>query len=702
MATIMTAIKIQDAMTPAFQSMNNALNIAINSFENLQDSTHKAIDTASIHAARQKLANANLIIIQMEQNVRKMNNEIDKIPSKLINATNSTDGLLNKVKNIASTIDGITVVKNILNLSDKMISTTARLNTVVDDGGSIQELENKIFESAQRSRADYMNMASTVTELSMNAGNAFKNNNETIAFAELLNKQFVIAGSSQEEIASASLQLTQALSSGVLRGEELNAVFEAAPPVIQSIADYLDVDIGKIRGMAAEGQLSADIVKNSMFSSADSINEKFDSMPITWAQALTQITNIALKMYQTVYKKINEILNNQQAQKVINGITSIISITVPIINTLLDMIINISSFIIDNWSWIAPIIMGIVGAFIAFNLVMLAYNVIMGISAFITGIVTTAKSIHIAKLAMEAGATFMATAAQYGFNAALLACPITWIIIAIITVIALIYAIVGVINKVTGSSISATGVIMGVIYTLGAFIYNIFIVPTWNAIAALVNFFANCFKDPVASVKILFGEMAVWVLNKVKAMIEGIENLINLIPGVQIDITSGISNFIAEAEKGLSKIKSEAEWKDVIEYKAKKDYGDAYNAGYKFGQDIQNKIAGMFSKGKGQDEDDKDKTGYKNILDNINDNMNTTANNTGSIANSLDMTEEDLRYLRDIAERDAINRFTTAEIKLDFTNTNKIENDTDLDGIVDRIRDTIHEAVISSAEEVHA
>lgn len=681
MSTIMTAIKIQDAMTPAFQSMNNALNIVINSFENLQDSTHKAIDTASIHAARQKLANANLIIIQMEQNVRKMNNEIDKIPSKLINATNSTDGLLNKVKNIASTIDGITVVKNILNLSDKMISNTARLNTIVDDGGSVQELENKIFESAQRSRADYMNMASTVAKLSMNAGNAFKNNNETIAFAELLNKQFVIAGSSQEEIASASLQLTQALGSGVLRGEELNAVFEAAPPVIQSIADYLDVDIGKIRGMAAEGQLSADIVKNAMFASADSINQKFESMPMTWGQVFTNLKNVALKMLQPILNKINEIANSEQFQKVINVIINAVSIAIQVVTPLLNIIVSIVSFIIENWSIITPIIMGIISALVVYN----------------------------AKLLMIKTYTFLAstaTKAWAGAQALLHAImsmnPIMLIVIAIIVLISLIYAIVGAINKVTGSSISATGVIMGVIYTLGAFIYNIFIVPTWNAIAALVNFFANCFKDPVASVKILFGEMAVWVLNKVKAMIEGIENLINLIPGVQIDITSGISNFIAEAEKGLSKIKSEAEWKDVIEYKAKKDYGDAYNAGYKFGQDIQNKIAGMFSKGKGQDEDDKDKTGYKNILDNINDNMNTTANNTGSIANSLDMTEEDLQYLRDIAEREAINRFTTAEIKLDFTNTNKIENDTDLDGIVDRIRDTIHEAVISSAEEVHA
>lgn len=254
MATITTAIKVQDAMTPAFNSMNTALNIVLNSFEAMQTASSKAIDTASIQTAREELANANVIMQQVEENAKKINEESNKMPNKFSQASKSADGLLSKIKNIALAVGGITAVKKVLNLSDEMTNTTARLSMIVDDGGSIQELENKIFESAQRSRANYMDISNTVSKLSMNAGNAFKNNNETIAFAELLNKQFVIAGSSQEEIRSASLQLTQALGSGTLRGEELNAVFEAAPPIIQSIADYLEVDIGKIRSMAAEGK----------------------------------------------------------------------------------------------------------------------------------------------------------------------------------------------------------------------------------------------------------------------------------------------------------------------------------------------------------------------------------------------------------------------------------------------------------------
>ncbi len=713
MATIMTAIRIQDAMTPAFHSINTALNIVLNNFESLQDITHNAIDTASIQQAREELRKASSEIIKVEENVKRANSESSKMPQKFNQATNLAEGLLNKVRNIAIAIGGITAIKNVLNLSDKMTNTTARLNLIVDDGGSVQELENKIYESAQRSRADYMDTASTVAKLSMNAGKAFKNNNETIAFAELLNKQFVIAGSEQSEIASASLQLTQALGAGALRGEELNAVFEAAPPIIQSIADYLNVDIGQIKQMASEGKISADVVKNAMFASADSINQKFDSMPITWGQLWANFKNQTLIAFQPVLEKINELANNEQFMQMINdiifalqqiaivalnvisiisdnwgtiepilsGIISVITILIQVMSPILSLVINIVSFILDNMSIIAPIIMGIIAIVIILNAKLIILKTALVLAKVATAIWTTVQAI---------------------FNAVMAANPIVKILIVIIAIIAVIYVVIAVINKVTGSSISATGVIMGVLFALGAFFYNTFIVPVWNAIAWLVNFFANCFKDPVATVKILFAEMALWVLNKVKSMIEGIQDLINLIPGVQIDITSGIDKYISILEDGIASAKEAAAWEDVIEYKNKIDLKDAYSKGYEFAEKINEKFSNMFKK---KDEDakdknakDKDETKYDNILNNV----NTISDNTGKIKNSLEVTEEDLQYLRDIAERDTINRFTTAEIKVDFTSNNNINSELDLDGIVDSLGQKLEERLEVVAEGVYA
>ena len=238
-------------------------------------------------------------IRENEENQRKFKNEINS-------TTTSANNLWDKIKGIALTIGGLAGVKKILNLSDEMATTSARLSLIVDDKGSVEQLENKIFASAIRSRAEYQDTADMIGKLGSQAKGAFKNNDELIAFAEQLNKNFVLAGTNQQGIASAQLQITQALASGVLRGEELNAVFENATPVIQKIADYLDVPIGKIRDLAKEGKLSAQVVKNALLASADETNAAFEKMPMTWSQIWTKMKNIALKAFQPVLKKINE------------------------------------------------------------------------------------------------------------------------------------------------------------------------------------------------------------------------------------------------------------------------------------------------------------------------------------------------------------------------------------------------------------
>lgn len=726
MATIMTAIRIQDAMTPAFHSMNTALNIVLNNFESLQSTTHNAIDTASIQQAREELRNASSAIIKVEENVKRANSESSKMPQKFNQATNSAEGLLNKVKNIAIAVGGITAVKNILNLSDKMTNTTARLSLIVDDGGSVQELENKIYESAQRSRADYMETASTVAKLSMNAGKAFKNNDETIAFAELLNKQFVIAGSEQSEIASASLQLTQALGAGALRGEELNAVFEAAPPIIQSIADYLNVDIGQIKQMASEGKISADVVKNAMFASADSINQKFDSMPITWGQLWTNFKNQALIAFQPVLEKINELANNEQFMQMINdiifalqqiaivalnvissisnnwgtiepilsGIISVITILIQVMSPILSLVINIVSFILDNMSIIAPIIMGIIAVILILN----------------AKLIILKTALILAKVA-----TAIWSGVQAIFNAVMAANPIVLILIVIIAIIAAIYAVIAVINKVTGSSISATGVICGSINVVIQFFKNLGLTVAnialgiWEALKACASNIGIAFHNAICGIQSWFYDMLSTVLKVVGKICEALNSL----PFIEFDY-SGIVNKADEyAKKSKELSDSKEEYNSVgdafnkgmstFETWGDNWVADAYNSGYNWGKGLEGKISDMFKK-KDENAKDKDKTNSKDLfggMDNIAGNTGNIAGNTGDIKNSLDVAEEDLQYLRDIAERDTINRFTTAEIKVDFTSNNNINSELDLDGIVDSLGQKLEERLEVVAEGVY-
>ncbi|HBF1359009.1 TPA: tape measure protein, partial [Clostridioides difficile] len=311
MATIQTSIRIFDGMTPAFRHMTTAMNIVLSSFEQLQRTSSNAVNANSIIRAREELARAEAGFDRLERQIRESDNQQRKLNEDINKGASSTDRLVGSAKKLAATYLGIRTLGGLGNLSDQMTSTNARLGMINDGQQSDAGLNKMIFQSAERSRASYLDTAQIVSRIGMNAGKAFSSTKEIVGFAEQLNKKFVIAGASTEEMNSALLQLTQGLSSGVLRGEELNAVFESAPNIIQSIADYLDVDIGKIRGMASEGMLTADIVKNSLLAAAEQTNAEFEKMPYTFSQIWTSIKNNAIMIFGVIQKKIEQSMSSK-------------------------------------------------------------------------------------------------------------------------------------------------------------------------------------------------------------------------------------------------------------------------------------------------------------------------------------------------------------------------------------------------------
>lgn len=615
------------------------------------------------------------------------------------------------------------VLTNVISNFEAIQNSTAHLNMVVDTGGSVEELENKIYTSAQKSKAHYIDVANTIVKLNMNAGNVFKNNDETIKFAELLNKQFVISGTEQSEIASASLQLTQALASGTLKGEQLNTIFETVPTIIQSIADYMNVDIGKIKELASEGKISADIIKNAMFLSADSIDQRFNNMPITWTQIFTNIKNTVLKMLQPIFKKINEIVNSQQFQEIMSRIIDAILIVIQIATPLLNIIINICSFIIDNWSWIEPIIIGIVGAFVALNLIMLIYNITMGISSFIIGIVTAAKKLH-------EKATIAETAAQVGLNSAMLACPAVWIALIIIILIVVLTYLWFTNDKVAKFMLQAWDSLIINVMILKLAIqlafYGIVLIALklWqNIIKVVIGIMANFFAFQLAGEALKFGFLGICegiansfidmyniiakILNKLGLDLEE-KSHVNFTASV-IDETSKLltkqAKQMAEARGYLDEVQSEINnvEKNILD-STYKGFKDIQNKAKQNSETIDDRVAHRNDWIKGAKDTFTNVLGTPINLPGINDitsNTGNTAGNTGKISDTLDATEEDLQYLRDIAERETINRFTTAEIKVDFTSHNNINSEMDVDGIVNSLGEKLEERLEVVAEGVY-
>lgn len=677
MATIRSQMVLNDQVTGVLKNITRALDITLHSFEQMQDASANAVDVRLLNQARAGLGEVNLAVREMEENYRRAAQQEQQVTRNIRQSTqaeqqlnasirggnDALDDMVGKAKNLAATIGASVGLKKLIELSDQMTSTTARLNFIVDDGGSVKALEAKIMASAQRSRAAYLDTASAIASMGANAGAAFSSNDELIAFMEQVNKQFVIGGASAQGQAAAMLQLTQAMAAGALRGEELNSILENAPGIARAIEQYMGIAEGSIKSYAEKGAVSATVVKNALLSIADETNAKFNGMAMTWGQVWTQMGNIALKVTRPLLTAINWLAN--------------------------------------NLSVIGPILLGLGAAFLVFQ-VAAHWTQIAAVATAAYHAVVNLLSIGFGVLT---GNTAAASAAVFTFNSALLASPITWIIMLIAVVIGLLYGVVAIINKVTGSSISATGLICGAIAVAGAFIGNtvigllnaliqyiwaIFVAPFLGIVEWILNVCNggfNSFGDAVAN---LIGQIIGWFLNLGKVVTTIIDAIFGTnwtagLESLQSSVTAWGKN-----ENAITLDKNAP----TIDYRF--EYGDAWAAGNDFGKGIDAKLGGMFNMG-----GLGDSSGFD--LGDIAAYTGETADNTGKTADALAVTEEQLEYLRDIAERDAINRFTTAEVKIDMTGmTNRIDGSADLDGVISQLTEGFTEALVTAAEGVHA
>lgn len=783
MGRVQSSLVLNDQMSKVLGRINKAMGSVLDSFEAVQRASGRSFNTANIAQARKELGAAEAALNEMEEIYRKCNNQQDQLNKRLGQGSSAANGLLGKIKGLASAYLGMKGLSGLVNLSDTITQTDARLSMMNDGLQTTAELNDMIYASAQRSRGSYLATADAVAKLGLMAGDAFSSNQETIAFMEQVNKQFKIAGTSAAGIDAAMLQLTQAMGSGVLRGEEYNSILEQAPNIIQAIAEYMDVPKGQLKEMAADGKITADIVKAAMFACADETNAKFESMPKTWSDIWTSMKNGAIKALDPVLAKINQLANSERVQRTVNGLINAFSVMSVVLASIFDGVCAVYNFVSDNWSWISPIIMGIVGALLLYKAAVFTITAIETIAA-------VAKGIFAAATAMQTGATFAATAAQYGLNTAIWACPITWVIALIIVLIVLIAIFfeqvvgavywLGALFKNVGlwianvaiaiwNSIKNIGLwfanlglaIWQVIKNIGMWFANLGLsvwaiikntglwfanlgMGIWSVLKAACNNVGVAFNNAWVSVQVGFWSMLNSIMQGLKSLAEKANKCLGWM-GVNID-TSGLDF----ASKKIDELNSKKEsytsisdaWADgfnTFAYDSVSDawnsheYGSvgdafgtydvdfgkgwsegmstfdtfqdgwgssAYNAGAAAGANIKSSVTGIFDDmlgGLGTGENGAMGTGfdYAGALDDIGKNTGDTADNTSK-------SNEELSYLRDIAERDAINRFTTAEVHVDLGGvTNNVAANTDLDGIISYLTDGVAEALVTASEGVY-
>ena len=642
--------------------------------------------------------------------------EQEQFNQEISAGTQQANELTNTIKRAVAAYVSIQSVGKALNISDELVQTTSRLNMMNDGVQTTAELVNMVYAAAQDARGSFSQMADVVARFGNNAKDAFSSSEEVVAFADLIQKQMTIAGASTQEAANAELQLSQALGSGVLRGDELNSIFEQAPNLIQNIADYLDVPIGKIREMAADGELSADVVKAAIFSAADDINSKFNEMPMTWGQMWQSMQNTALIAFQPVLQRLNDLANSEAFQTFIQGAIEAMATLANILLNVFELVGTVGGFIADNWSVISPIIYGVIAALAVYA----AYlGIVKGIeiaSAAATAIHSVAMSAKIGVMAALTGQTMAATAAQMGYNGALYACPVVWIIMLILALIVVIFAVCNAIAKMTGIANSGFGVITGGVNVVIQFFKNLGLTVAnialgiGNAIAALASNMMTAFHNAICSVQSWFYNL----LSTALSVIEGICSALNKLPFVEFDysgISSAADDYAAKASEAAGNKEDYQSISDAFNegfttFDAFQDgwVSDAFNAGAAWGDGIADKVSNFsLSDVFGQTDIPNvgDYTsGFNDAIANsgVGDSIGNIDDNTGKIKDSLEVSEDELKYLRDIAEQESINRFTTAEVTINQTNNNNVSSDTDLDGFITALDDAMGEAIESITE----
>ena len=763
MAGISTAIELTDRMSYPLHSITSALDSTLGVFEEFKSSLGQTFDDSKINAARISIDEANASIDAMTENMNNASKGSNNYKNNLEDATNQQQYFNNSLNegtkassSFFNSLMGFSIVQKLLSLvTSQFGSAIDRLDTmnnypkVMSNLGISSEQANAsihmLSENLKGLPTTLNDAVSSVQNFTSVNGSVGKSTKMFLA----LNNAILAGGGSTQVQQSALEQLSQSYAKGKPDMMEWRTAMTAMPAQLKQVAQAMGyVSANKLGEDLRAGKVSmTDFMDTfirlneegangfqSFEQQARNATGGFATSIANMKSAVTRgivsmIEGINTRMTKAGFGTIQTSIQNlgTNIEKMLKKVGNTAGNIITFLSPALHLIQQTAEFIGSNWSIIAPIVTGIA---VAFGL----YNAALGIHAVYVGISTAAEWLHsIATYAQAkallanvsanllatsseyalAVATAQATVAQTGFNTALLASPITWVLLIIIAIIAAIYLVVAAINKITGSSISATGVICGAITAAVALIWNLFlslldlVLGVINAMVnpwiSFANFFANLFNDPIGAIVHLFGDFADSILGVIETIAKALDKVFGSnLAGAVSGWRSGLSGMVEKVANqygngSYEKVAEELNLSSESLGLKRWEYGDAYNTGYNFGANIESSIGNL-----GSDLKNTMDSTFANLdMDTVPMDVANTASNTGKINDKLSATEEDLKYLRDLAEQETINRFTTAEIKVEMNNNNNINSEMDIDGVVDYLASGVNEAMEKAAEGVH-
>lgn len=670
MEGIAGTVQVKDGASAVFTSITRAINVCTSSFYGFQSAASSGMNVGNIVSASGAYAGVHQVVQSITEEIYTAQNAQEDLNKSVSGGQNAVAGMFGKLQSLVDTNVSQKGLGKLISMSDEYVQMSTKIGMMNKGLENADELQGMIYNSALRSRTAYATTVDVVSQFALGAGDVFANNSETVLFAENLSKMFKIAHVSQEDMSTTAAQLAQALATGSVSGEALSSMFKDTPNIMQQMADSLGVSTEELRNM----EVPAEMVKNSLLMPTDQINTQFNDMPMTWSDIWT---SACTKGYQAA----------QPLLGLIGGIA-------------------------DQWDTLRPIVT-------VLAIVVGAYAVALGICKVAQVASGVAAAFHTAMTGGMTAATAGAATAQGSLNAALLACPIVWIVLAIIILVAVFYLVIAAVNHFAGTTISATGVIAGAFFTVFAVIQNLmfgfmelilgivnFLV---NPFIVFANFFANVFKNPISSVIYLFQGLADNVLGVIERIASAMDFVFN--SNMAETVAGWRSGLKQMADDAVTKYAPNENYENVMEAAdfnlgdmgiKRKNYGEQYDKGYKKGQEFDKWMKGSMPELSFK-QDESDLSQAMGTDDGgVSDNIANIADNTGRTADSAEITSEDLKYMKDIAEREVIDRTVFSSISVDMGGVNNtVNNMSDLNGVCQYLADTLQETMCVTAEGVH-
>ena len=774
MATINNAITMQDKMSPVFNKMAKAMTANLTIMEKMNASANKGVPAKEFKNAKRAIDKANNAVIKFNNNLSQAEREALGVASatRRINSGGGGMGLMNAYALIGLAQQGAQLVKSATEYLDEMALMQSRVSMINDGMQTTNQLQDNILASANRARASYKDTVAAITKLNMLASDSFKSNQEAIDFVETLNKMFTVSGTSGQEATAAMYQLTQAMGAGKLQGDEFRSIMENAPMLADAIAKSMGKSKGELKELAKDGEITAEIIKKAMTEAADDVETKFAAMPMTFGQKMTILKNNFMNEMEPVAARFSMWLNSSSGEAFFNslsqGLITFASIGVGVLETIGNGIM----WLRENFVYLEPILITIITLFVALkiqaliaatqvayawamaNLPLLAivgivvlliyifncfgisivdiFNSIIDIISFLMPVILAVGAAIITFWLIP----YLITAFQMLMTLPqiiaklwlmippLIEAAIAWLALNWpILLVAVAVGIVIFIMMQFGVTVAdIIGFVVGCFYALLACVYNV-VVEISNYFSVLANFLGNLFIDPIGAIQMLFLDMATYIVDKVRWVAQSLQDLVNMIPGVEINIVGNLDNIKAAIDAAKAEVSAKRGVKQT-EFKEYKNVGKAFNSGFSKGHNFVsslgskgsvlgnalNSLKGKFSmpsmpEGYGMDKGmgmfnpsnapgisdggkDKDKKLKGGKLDKI-----------GKIEDKVEITDEDIKMLKDVAKAEFINKYTTLrpEMKVEFSGP--IKETADINKLMEAMEDMVEEALSNTIVE---